>query len=340
MIRIACTNCKTVLSIDDAFAGGVCRCQHCGTIQTVPSQAKDRAGAGVQPMAGSKAIYHRGGKSSDASDTSLDELAGAVASSGLSGSGLSSRRLTRPSAGASATGSGRNMTLVFAGVGAVILVLVIVIVWLMMRGSSSNSASAGAGGGSGSTGNASVTGNAPAVTSGPNFCGIALDAPSVVYVLDRGSGTKEVFAGLKEAALKSAGTLGNQRKFEIVFWNNGSDAAYPEGSTTYATKQNVDAARRALDDVFAFGASDAKPALQKAIAHDPAAIVIATAKGSDLDDAWLAEMLATRGSSSVKIHTLDLGTSGPSVALKNLANKTGGQYRQVSSADLSAFASH
>ena len=24
MIRLACTNCKTVLLIDDAFAGGVC----------------------------------------------------------------------------------------------------------------------------------------------------------------------------------------------------------------------------------------------------------------------------------------------------------------------------
>ena len=34
MIRIACTNCKTVLSIDDAFAGGVCRCQHCGSFPT------------------------------------------------------------------------------------------------------------------------------------------------------------------------------------------------------------------------------------------------------------------------------------------------------------------
>ena len=28
------------LEIDDAFAGGVCRCQHCGTIQTVPSKKR------------------------------------------------------------------------------------------------------------------------------------------------------------------------------------------------------------------------------------------------------------------------------------------------------------
>ena len=44
MISITCTNCQTTLSIDDAFAGGVCRCQHCGTIQTVPSKKKDGPG--------------------------------------------------------------------------------------------------------------------------------------------------------------------------------------------------------------------------------------------------------------------------------------------------------
>src|SRR5438270_7969538 len=122
MIRIACTNCKTVLSIDDAFAGGVCRCQHCGTIQTVPAHAKNRAGT-EQTVSGSKAIYHRGGKSPDASD-SLDELAGVVASSGLSGSGLTSRRLTRsPSSRGRSEKS--NMTLILAVVGGVILVLLI-----------------------------------------------------------------------------------------------------------------------------------------------------------------------------------------------------------------------
>src|SRR5439155_6519734 len=40
MISLTCTSCKKSLHIDDAFAGGVCRCQYCGTIQTVPSLAK------------------------------------------------------------------------------------------------------------------------------------------------------------------------------------------------------------------------------------------------------------------------------------------------------------
>lgn len=39
MISIICTNCKKELLLDDAFAGGVCRCQFCGAIQKVPATA-------------------------------------------------------------------------------------------------------------------------------------------------------------------------------------------------------------------------------------------------------------------------------------------------------------
>src|SRR5690242_161110 len=40
MIQLTCTKCQTLMSLDDAFAGGVCRCQKCGAIQTVPSHLK------------------------------------------------------------------------------------------------------------------------------------------------------------------------------------------------------------------------------------------------------------------------------------------------------------
>ena len=40
MISVICTQCRARLEMDDAFAGGVCRCQYCGTIQTVPSLSK------------------------------------------------------------------------------------------------------------------------------------------------------------------------------------------------------------------------------------------------------------------------------------------------------------
>lgn len=36
MLLVRCGHCSQILEIDDAFAGGVCRCKHCKTIQTVP----------------------------------------------------------------------------------------------------------------------------------------------------------------------------------------------------------------------------------------------------------------------------------------------------------------
>jgi hypothetical protein len=56
MIALTCTSCKKVLQIDDAFAGGVCRCQHCGTIQTVPSSLKNQPNAAGT---GAKTLYQR-----------------------------------------------------------------------------------------------------------------------------------------------------------------------------------------------------------------------------------------------------------------------------------------
>ncbi len=56
MISLPCTHCQKVLTIDEAFAGGVCRCQYCGTIQTVPAHLKPggSAGAGTPP----RVLYH------------------------------------------------------------------------------------------------------------------------------------------------------------------------------------------------------------------------------------------------------------------------------------------
>src|SRR3954468_17684813 len=91
MIQINCTQCRQVLQIDDAFAGGVCRCKFCGAIQTVPKRFKGGGDGGQEAEAaiGGGDPYRRGGTAIDApSGTGLDDLAGIVASSGLSGAHL------------------------------------------------------------------------------------------------------------------------------------------------------------------------------------------------------------------------------------------------------------
>ena len=331
MIRIACTNCKTVLSIDDAFAGGVCRCQHCGTIQTVPAAAKDPSGVQVagQAMGGSKAIFRDGRSEGATSGTGLDDLAGIVASSGLVGSGLASRRLSSPEAGPA-----KSKLPMMIGIGVVALLLIAGGIFFATRGGNNTSANPTPN----TPTNSQTTDVTPAVAGKPSFCGISLDGNTIVYIIDRGSGSKEIFPALKDAVLKSAGSLGADRRFQIVFWNNGSDAAYPESSATYATKENIAAAQRSIDDVSAFGSSEISSAFKKAMLRNPDTIVIATPKGWDLDDAWVDELMKLRSASTAKIHTVNLGGGGASAPLKSLSSKTGGEYKDVSDSELRTYA--
>ena len=179
--------------------------------------------------------------------------------------------------------------------------------------------------------------------AGPNFCGMPITGSSVIYLLDRGSGNREIFAAMTDATLKSILSLGPDRKFQILFWNNGSgDAGYPQGSTTYASSENIEQAKMATRDVSAFGASDIKSVMQKALSNNPDVIVIATAKGPLLGSDWTSDLAVDGGGSSpVKIDTLSSSIgfpAGPSDALKNLAKKTGGEYSEVDNDKLRSFA--
>src|SRR5688500_11236391 len=95
MITITCTNCQASLTMDEAFAGGVCRCQHCGTIQTVPKSARSGVASGAAVQVGSKTLWKQKTASDTTACTGLDDLADIVASSGLAGSGLQSGGLRK-----------------------------------------------------------------------------------------------------------------------------------------------------------------------------------------------------------------------------------------------------
>ena len=325
MIQISCTNCKTLLSIDDAFAGGVCRCQHCGTIQTVPAKARESttAGAPAGPVVAAKSLYQSDARP-DASGTGLDSLAGVIVSSGLSSS-----RLTTP---AQRPPAHKNLLPILIGVGFVVLALLGVIVYLMTRPGTSTTPNT-----PGENTNTVQTPGTPTPVAGPNFCGTKLDGSPVIYVLDSGTATQEYFGELKDVTLHSIATLGSDRKFEILFWTDKDKREwdFPNDATTPASPENIKSAASTIADAMAFGKSDPKPALEIAFAQRPDTIVLATAKGWEFDAAWVTDVMALRGTSTAKIDTFDLGATEPSQALKDLAAKTGGVYTNVSKSDLS-----
>jgi hypothetical protein len=327
MISLVCKSCSATLQIDDAFVGGVCRCQHCGAIQTVPSDLKK--GATEKKVKSQKTLYRKSIREEGVPSSGLDQLAQVVTSSGLSSGHLQEIEGPRKRK------EGRGLWI--GGAVAAGLVGAMLGVWIMMAARPE-------------AGSARAVSAAPVVpahelqTPGPpprpEFLGVPIDEPVVIYVLDRGSGTGELFSHLRAAALKSAGTLGSGRKFQIIFWNNnsGPEAAYPLSGPTYANASNVATAKSSLDGVFAFGQTDVGPALTKAVSASPQVILLATGQGAQLDDSFTEQVMRIVGGKSIKVHTFDLNASRISPAMEAIAKRTGGEARVISEAELRLMA--
>ncbi len=360
MISLNCTSCKSNLSIDDAFAGGVCRCQFCGTIQTVPTHLKGNASEnGGVVTAQAKALYSSA-RSIPSGTAGLDGLADAVASSGLSGSGLSSARTGRmgPSS-QSQPGGSRKLIFLLSAAGVVILLLLGTVVWMASNAGKSAAPKPSSSGQLvnnpigvsptptpvGPVPNPSLTAHestpAPPVhvsapaNAQPQFLGTDL-APyaSVVYVVDHGNASASRFDDIKIALQQSAESLGSKKKFAVIFWNNDNkkpDLFYPATGMASADKPGLAGLAQFTDTVYASGQSEVVGALKKAVTLHPAAIIIVTAKR--VDSGFAAQVKsAAHASARVLLFTLGLDEQLPEMV--KAAQLSGGTYRDVSDAEL------
>jgi hypothetical protein len=335
MISIICTSCRTELKIDDAFAGGVCRCQHCGTIQTVPTHLRNsaRPAAPGTPL-GSKTLYQN--RANSDAGTGLDDIANAVATS----SGLGSRRLRNPEV---AVKTERKITPVAAPkktsplplliIGGVLLVALVIFGVIYLMHSQPNSTAT-----SNPDNTPTPVPDAPqTATLGASFCGVPLPDPTVVYVLDRGSATEQFFDPLKAAVYRSLELIGPTRQFAIILTDNGSDKfAYPSIGMADASKEQTAKVRNLLDDAVASGASHFRSAVEQAVARRPAVIVFITAKWTITDDD--AEVLKQNAQRGIRIATFMVGDSNATAPLEEASSRSGGVFRRISLADLQRFA--
>jgi hypothetical protein len=361
MISLTCTKCKTTLEMDDAFAGGVCRCQHCGTIQTVPSRLKQSGRPSSPVGTGQKALYGGTGHTSGSGaipSSGLDDLATAVAgSSGLSNN-LTTPRSTRTSVdrGPSSPAKPASRMPLYLAIGGCAVLAIVVVILLATRGGSTppanpspNNTPAQQTGGKTPSGQAPpVTGgNPPApsgidIPAGPHFQSLPLKGKKVVYVLDRGSSSTSVFDPLKAVVIDSVASLGSSAQFQVLFWtpggpnDNPNEFAYPKRKLVSASSSEVDALRREIEDLSTGTATDITSALTEAMKRNPDMIIIATAKGGiNLDDAFAQQVKKIRGTKKMPIHTIDLTDSGDGEAvLSKVARDTGGTYVHIRPADL------
>jgi len=368
MIHLTCTNCRATLEIDDAFAGGVCRCQHCGTIQTVPVQMKGNAtsaaaaatavSAPSQKEQKQKSLYQHERRAQaqqqTGSGTGLDALSEAVASSGLARRGL-----RKPGEAEVMAAGGleyatppqqKKSTSLWIVLGAVATgMLLMVGLWgyafigrpvvvapppstPVMGGSSGMTVTTPSGGTTGGTD------EAVAVSPGAYFCGIDLStATSIVYVLDRGSASAELLDALKAATYASLETLGPRRKFAIVFWQAGSEPAvtFPQQGMIEASAGNIAEATKAVEDVVAQGRSDPATAIDNAAARSPSDVVFVTAKGDDLGEEVVAQIGKALGGK--RVHAVAIGEE-VGTTLKTIAKQQNGSYQSLSKRQLNEYA--
>lgn len=340
MISITCTNCHSVLTIDDAFAGGVCRCQFCGTIQTVPS----RSAGGHKKPAVAKALYQketappREEPPPPPQTTGYEYVAEAISSSGLA-SGLAHRVGTSgadataapaveaapppPPAPAPAAPQGTRMSVV-AITAAVVVLTGIAVVILLWRVSANRGA-------------AKSSGPVAAVSTGPNFCGLPLNANSVIFLIDRGNSVNELFDTLKAACYKSLKQLGPDRKFQVILWDNDAGSAeFPAGAMRNATAGAIEDCQRNFQDATAGGSTHLTGPLREALDRHPQAIVIATAKIQlDEDDANALRAAADTGSAHISV--LQIDAASPNPVLEQAAKSTAGQFKTITGEELRTF---
>jgi len=343
MIRLSCTNCKSLLEIDDAFAGGVCRCRNCGTIQTVPSRLKRLDPATAVPAKASRTLYSSPPRGEAVPSSGLDELAQVVASS----SGLSGSHLRRPPPGQRIWHQqARYMLLGGVSVAAAMLLTVLVMIWMMAGRQDGGGAQPPTHGDSPAQRTSARADPAdPAAGGNASFCGVRLDdAQTVVYLIDRGQATSQHFDYLKQAVLRSAESLGRRRRFQIVFWSEDDSAdsvlSFPS-TPNYASAQTMELVRGKLESVWAQGRTQVMPALSRALECSPQVIILATGKGFQFDHSLTQTMLEARqrSGSQARIHAFSIGESDPSAAMVELARQTGGKALRLTAGELKRFSS-
>jgi len=330
MIQLVCSNCEASFQIDDGFAGGVCRCSACGTIQTVPT--KEQIASGQTDRAGS-VIFKRETASTETSKT-LEQLSDVVSSSGLvgsTGSGLNNRINPRSSSPRATSlqqprtvdrVESKSLNPKYLAAGAFVAVALIALIYGVV---------------SSRPGKAPATSDQPdanpaapdAITAAPRFGDIPLaSSTSVIFLVDRGDATRELLPDIKRLIERDLTTLGPTRRFQIIFWaQDGQPLAIP-ATLLPATAVNLGAISNPLDEASVGRSTDLMPALAAALLQSPSDLVVITAKGWQMDEDFAHAVLSARGQSVVRIHVVSLGDD--SAPLRNIAETTGAAYRVYS----------
>jgi len=306
-MKIRCSRCRKRISIDEAFAGAVCRCPYCEATVFVPGKVSLAAGG-------------RDETAQARPETPAEIAAGAKA----------------PAAVRTAIAGGEvplARPVMIQGVVSIVLTGLLVVVMggmaLLIAFPRSQPAPTQPDKipppATPSVPPAPQVGPFTVGPEGPTVAGdVRIETP-VIYCLDAGGGMRNVFdfaVWMTRASLKS---LRKDDRFSVMACMEDEDKLMP-GHWRDADQAGRSAAKRFLEPIERLGATDLDRALRAAVALKPKTIVLFTNKPVDAD-----RLAKTADAGGVRIVAISLdGDSETDASLARLAKAAGGEFRTFS----------
>ena len=245
-MKIRCTECRKKISIDDAFAGGVCRCPYCTATVAVGAKAPEssRQARPAAPTSRPAAPESPAGRAPPAGQEPHIPLAAPVMVQGIFAMVLLG-----------------ILALAIIGGAAAMIVNVL-----------------GGNGGNGGNGDEPLNPFA-ANPSRPAVAGNIMVTTPVIYVVGDSSSMAQVIEYASAVTKASIGSL-KSGKFSILLCGEESDE-FMSGGYTQAGESAVDAAGKFLEKAACRGLANIPRAMAAAQARDPKTIVLLWRGGAD-----------------------------------------------------------
>lgn len=243
-MRIRCQQCGRKISVDEAFAGGVCRCPYCKAIVYVPGGETQAAGqrpaapAPIRPLSPAEAPAEQPSK---AIPTARPVQAPAV------------------------------KAIVILVALAVLLGLAVMLVVKNLRPDAPPSPEA-----------IPTDGAAPVETDGPNVLGVALDEP-VLYCLDASGSMRETFDYALAAVRHSVRTLPASARLNVMVWTEAGPRTMSPSWVT-ADEQADRRVAQFLDGIRPVGRTDERAGLLAAVDLAPRTLAVLATKALERTD--------------------------------------------------------
>ncbi|MFB3893916.1 MAG: hypothetical protein ACE15C_18045 [Phycisphaerae bacterium] len=328
-IKIRCSECRKKISIDEAFAGGVCRCPYCKALVVVAGGAV--ASQGARPESPVLRPDSPDAIASAATSATRPETPG----EGPAHQPETAMHVTVDHEHVPTAKPVMIQGIVSIALIALMIAMVGVVIWLVVdRFLASQNQEA----------KRKAQYNQATQTSGPanifdhkgvpNVAGIEISAP-VVYCLDSGSSISDVYDYATKMIRRSVKSLKADDKFGVVLVTEGGAKPIGQGFATNATSEGL---LKDLPKQAGGGATKPADGLMAALAMTPRPATVVLMAAKDIPEEDVSAIVAKAKELKVAIDCVILDKrESVTESLSKLATGTGGQFREFSSQDLDSM---